>query len=222
MSFAANFRGWVRQDGLLPALRYVRHLISERSHERRYGIATKERVDLGQHGYDSRYVGHHPTPYKALKTIFRDLPYEHGDQEVLVDFGSGAGRSTLVACMVHPFKAAHGVELVPELVKLAQENRQQIKVKLACEDIRFVQSNAVDYALPDDATVCFLFNPFKGDLLQKVLQNIQASIGASPRAVLIVYVNPTMEDPPCWMERIRVISTYPFVCHVYRAEPARA
>ncbi len=216
MKLALNVWEYLTAHGLRKTLVYARHWISEKLHERRYGISTQKQADLGPLGYDSQYVSHDPSPYRALKSIFRALPFREGD--VLIDYGSGAGRSSLFAASMYPYKTIIGVELLPSLISLAERNLQEIKVELACKDVRFVQANAMAFTPPTDATISFLFNPFTGEVLRQVLENIRISLAASPRPFLIVILNPSEFERPPWMKQMTRLRTYPFDCEIYQTD----
>lgn len=218
MKLVLNAWEFLTTHGLGETLVYARYWISEKLHERRYGISTQKRVDLAPLGYDSQYVPHDPSPYRALKAIFRALPIREGD--VLIDYGSGAGRSSLVAASMYPFKTVIGVELLPSLISLAEHNLQGIKVELACKDVRFVQANAMAFEPPSDSTIAFFFNPFTGDVLQQVLENIRVSLTTSPRPFVIAILNPSDFERPPWMKQMTTLRTYPYDCEIYQTDVA--
>jgi trans-aconitate methyltransferase len=216
MKLALNAWEFLTTHGFKETFVYARYWVSEKLHERHYGILTQKEVDMASLGYDSQYVPHDPSPYRALKTIFQALPFREGD--VLIDYGSGAGRSSLVAARMYPFKRVIGVELLPSLVSLAERNLRQVRLELACKDVRFLQADAMAYTLPPDATIAFLFNPFTGEVLRQVLDNILTSLVTAPRPFLIAILNPSDFERPSWMKWMTTVRTYPYDCEIYRAE----
>jgi hypothetical protein len=52
-----------------------------------------------------------------------------------------------------------------------------------------VNADAAVYPIEPDQNVFLIFNPFDASLLIKVLENIQASLQANPRTMLISFFN---------------------------------
>ena len=52
-----------------------------------------------------------------------------------------------------------------------------------CPEREIVTIDATHYAIPDDATVIFMFSPFWGDALTAVLNNILSSVKRVPRTL---------------------------------------
>ncbi|MEM8948043.1 MAG: class I SAM-dependent methyltransferase [Pseudomonadota bacterium] len=212
----------LRQDGLKTTWDYSQHWCSERFHDWRHGLSTRQWVELAPFGYDENYHQHDAAPYRDLKRIFRALPFDPGADEVLVDYGSGAGRVVLMAAATLPFKSIIGVELLPSLIALAEENRQRCKSPLICEDITFVESDAMAYALPPEATKAFFFNPFAGPVLETVLDNLHRQFLAAPRPLTIVFLNPGRARPiieqRSWMRPTRTLTDLRYPCQFYEAD----
>lgn len=68
------------------------------------------------------------------------------------------------------------------------------------------------FAVPDDMTVAYLYNPFTDDLFRTVLTRIGDSLDRVPRDLTLVYVNPRMAAD--------VLATGRFV-HVRTSRPRR-
>lgn len=108
---------------------------------------------------------------------------------VFVDFGSGKGRTLLLASRM-PFKQVIGVEFSPELHEVAVRNiRSLAREDLACADVRSVLADAAEFDLPSDPLVCYFFNPFSADIMSCVLSNIRRSLEAVPRKTYVVYLH---------------------------------
>ena len=212
----------LRQDGLRATWNYSHHWCSEAFHDWRYGISTRQGVDLTPFGYDENYNEHDPAPYRDLKRIFSALPFDDMAKEVLVDYGSGAGRVVLTAGMLLPFDSIVGVELFPSLIDIAERNRRCCKSQLICDDIRFIECDAATYVLPREATKAFFFNPFAGPVLEKVLDNIHEAVMATPQSLSIVFLNPKraqsiIEQRP-WMVPTKSLTDLRYPCQFYRVE----
>src|SRR5262249_36015932 len=98
----------------------------------------------------------------------------------------GMGRVVCLAA-TYPFRSVIGVELSASLCLIAKRNIDNVRLKLRCQEIKIVNVNAVDYTVPDEVSVMFFFNPFRGPVMEKVLANIMVSLRAKPRRVLILF-----------------------------------
>lgn len=160
--------------------------------DKRYGIDTDGSLtaaDLRLLDPDSR--GYAPA---YLSTLPRILPHRQVDcDDVFVDIGSGKGRVVLQAALRYPFRRVYGVELAPELHEIALRNLEAIRDRLRCRDVRLVCGDALQFPIPDDASVFFFANPFVGELFGKVVDRLVESLEANPRRMRIVYVNPHEE-----------------------------
>ncbi|MBI1840254.1 MAG: methyltransferase domain-containing protein [Verrucomicrobia bacterium] len=107
-----------------------------------------------------------------------------------VDIGSGKGRVLMLAPRAG-FKKVVGIEFSPELCAIARRNLElyQAKTGLAC-NVEIVESDASQYSYTPDQTVFYMFNPFDGILVEKVVRKIGASIQASPRPCWLIYLAP--------------------------------
>jgi predicted RNA methylase len=114
-----------------------------------------------------------------------------GANDVLVDFGCGDGRVLLEAAERYPFRRVVGVEAVPELAEAARrllERNEHLLGRCAWE---IVEADVVDWEIPDDVTVAYLFDPFTGPVLDAVVAGLEESVERAPRRVRIVYVTPS-------------------------------
>ena len=109
------------------------------------------------------------------------------------------GRALCLAAL-YPFRSVIGVELSPELCKIAQQNVDRIKAKLRCQDVQIVNGNAIKYKVPSDVSIIYFFNPFVGEVMRKVLDNIalslRAAAGASPSCSMGRYPAKLLETRP--------------------------
>ena len=135
----------------------------------------------------NRYM---PTPARTLRSILSRLPVDL-DEFVFVDLGSGKGRTMLVAAEFS-FKEIVGVEMSPELVEVALRNvRAYRNVQQKCFDIDALCMDAADYEIPDDDCVFFMYNPFEGAVMERVVASIRRSYEHRPRRLYVIYYHPT-------------------------------
>lgn len=125
--------------------------------------------------------------YRILKR--RDV----GPDDVLVDFGSGMGLVVYQAAVRYPLKRVEGVELSPQLSRIASGNIDRNRHKFRCRDVRLITCNALDYRIPDDMTIAYMFNPFSGAVFADVLGHIMDSLAKNPRRLRLIYFNPVEE-----------------------------
>lgn len=112
------------------------------------------------------------------------------DRDVFLDLGSGMGRG-VVRAATYPFRKVIGVEIAPELNDIARRNVERAKSKLACKDIELITSDCSAYCIPPEVTVIFMFNPFGGHILRKVIENIRKSLAVEERRLQVILVNRT-------------------------------
>lgn len=206
----------------------ARRLVGQLLFERRYGVRTAELIKLERFGLagDER-VYYVPANWTTLrKTLKRG---DVGPDDVFIDFGAGMGRMVLEATRL-PFKRVIGVELSPELHQISRENLVQTTVRRRCADVELVCSDVLDYDIPDDVSVVFFNNPFRGSVFESVIKRLLESVDSAPRPVRVIYYNPA-EAP--FLEstgRFRLVGTYrqswrsrgegPFgITHVYEITP---
>lgn len=110
-----------------------------------------------------------------------------------LDLGSGKGRILLMAAD-YPFQKIVGVELLPSLDAVAQENLRRYKSESQkCFFIESFCADAVTFSLPETPLVIYLFNPFPESGLRQFVGNLQHSFHKHPRTLYVLYYNPLME-----------------------------
>jgi hypothetical protein len=135
---------------------------------------------------------HHASSWLQLRRALRGAAITTDD--VLVDFGSGMGRMVYVAARHYPFGRVVGVEISQRFNDVALANLEHARPRLRCQDVQIVTADATEFAVPDDMTYAYMFNPFGGEIFEAVLANIVASLDRRPRRVTLCYLHPQMED----------------------------
>lgn len=152
-------------------------------------------------GWRDRLLGAFHSPYQPTDAVlFHEmigaLPGQAGFDFrgfVFIDLGSGKGRALLMASD-YPFRRIVGVELLPALHRVAQDNlgkygseaQKGFAILSICGD-------ATEFAFPVDPIVLFLFNPFPEFGLRRVIANLERSLREHPRTILVLYHNPLLE-----------------------------
>jgi hypothetical protein len=109
---------------------------------------------------------------------------------VLVDFGCGKGRIVHQAAK-WPLKRVIGVEMSTELASFAQSLVATHRNEYRCQSVEIVVCDAAHFQVPDDLTIAYLFDPFRGKTLGPLLRNLIESIDSCPRRVRLIYLKPT-------------------------------
>lgn len=113
---------------------------------------------------------------------------------IFIDLGSGKGRTLLMASD-YPFRKIIGVELLPELNQVAQENlRKYSSPNQKCRTLESICGDACAFEFPAERIVLYLFNPVSKSHLARVIGNLEHSLTTNPRKVLVLYHNPEHEE----------------------------
>ncbi len=147
-------------------------------------------------GWRNRLLGVFHSPYQPTEpTLFHEMlaaleiEYSHF---TFIDLGSGKGRTLLMASE-YSFRRVLGVELLPELNLLAQQNiREYQSDARKCAEVESLCADARDFIFPAGPLLVYLFNPLLESGLAQVVRNLERSIQANPRPVVMLYHNPLL------------------------------
>lgn len=161
----------VRTSGLVAG----RHLKSGHPHDR----------------HVTAYYGVAPSVFQTLiKRWRRSRPTPRMQETTFVDLGAGMGRAVLLASELG-FKAVVGVELHPTLARIARKNVSLWRAAgRERSPVRIFEGDAVEFALPAGPVLVFLFNPFGGAVLRRLLKGWRRDL---PRDLDLLYVNNEQE-----------------------------
>jgi SAM-dependent methyltransferase len=114
-----------------------------------------------------------------------------GPRDVFVDYGSGKGRVLLHASR-RPFARVIGIELDPEDCAFARRNLAAAAAarRVRAAAVEVLEVDASSWPVPDDVTVVYMFNPFKGEVFAAVVSRLIESLDRRPRPLTLVYANP--------------------------------
>jgi SAM-dependent methyltransferase len=133
-----------------------------------------------------------PTDPALFREMLTSLNIDFGNF-VFIDIGSGKGRTLLMASD-YPFRRIIGVELLPELNRVARENIGKYNSDSQhCFVLESIRADARDFVFPPEPTVLYLFNPLPEPGLVQVIANLERSLQEHPRALLVIYHNPALE-----------------------------
>ena len=155
----------------------------------------------GAVAWRDRLLGILHSPYQPTEpTLFREMIatlQQNADldlsQLTFIDLGSGKGRTLLMASD-YPFRRIVGVELLPTLHQIAQENLTHYKnSSQQCFALQTQCTDATAFVFPEEPLLLYLFNPFPESGLRKTIQNLENSLRGHPRATFVLYHNPLLE-----------------------------
>jgi SAM-dependent methyltransferase len=187
---------------LAPLARFTRRRLKRRKlrqlsaegFDEEHGTDTAAVLVGREHGPAVTRSGHFVSRYEttsvaAIRVPLDSLTLELSDF-VFVDLGCGKGKPLLVAAG-YPFRKLIGIDISEACVETARRNIacygpepvDPSRFELAVQDVE-------DFVFPDCPMVIYLFNSFPAKLLKAIVANLERSIVAKPRPVVIIYVNP--------------------------------
>jgi len=129
------------------------------------------------------YQSHHP---ELIRAAIGSLGVRYEDFS-FVDYGCGKGRVLLVAAEF-PFRKIIGLEFAPQLAERARENLKTYRAKnLKCTDMQVVTADATEYELAAEPQVLYFYSPFAPDVLNQVIDKVEASVKRSPGELLVLF-----------------------------------
>src|SRR5262245_42122625 len=158
-----------------------RYFEAQRRFDRRMGVETSDTlhsdkldasVDARRHA--SGYEATSPAAFRSIMSTLTRLrvPLE---RYAFLDMGSGKA-AVLLYALHYPFRRILGVELSARLHAIAQRNLEaarRLNPRLASRPVDNVCMDVTTYPLPPEPVICFLYNPFKGVTLDRVVENVR-------------------------------------------------
>jgi SAM-dependent methyltransferase len=143
--------------------------------------------------FHSPYQPTEPALFHEMMEGLKHLANLDLSEFTFLDLGCGKGRTLLMASD-YPFRRIVGVELLPNLAYVAEENLRVYKSESQkCFSIECVCADAVKFPLPGTPLILYLFNPFPETGLRQFLGHLERSIIENPRPVCLLYHNPVLE-----------------------------
>jgi predicted RNA methylase len=158
---------------------------------RRRGLDTAGR-DGAVYGAEGHSFGYVPTSWRVLREVF-----PHGSvspADVLLDYGSGKGRTAIWVAARFQLRRVIGVDVDEGAQKAAQENLARWQGRLRCKSVQFICADATEFEVPDDVSIVYFYNPFGGDVFDRALGKVRASLARRPRSLQVIYVYPLMHE----------------------------
>ncbi len=183
------------------------------------GITTMAELQIvGQHRlYGLPHIASDPDEFSEALASLR---IRHEDY-FFIDLGSGKGRALLLA-LSFPFPRIIGVEFAFELHRTAQANLMRFAATHGdVSRISLVHNDAAEFELPPVPLVIYLYNPFSGYVMKKVVDRVLRSYSDLPRPIYIIYANAFLEN--LWVDRgftvLRRGKSFSLLCLLKPAKP---
>ncbi|MBX3396067.1 MAG: class I SAM-dependent methyltransferase [Phycisphaerae bacterium] len=188
LSKIRNLSALYRSKGFAATRNYVWERVASAWNERHLGIETTRIVEKAEMNIDNAEFAHYiPMTFGSLRRCLARVTIRP-DEDVFIDYGCGKGRIVVVAATM-PFRRVLGVEISPQLAKIAERNVSSAARRLACRDVRIIVHDATTYEVPDELTFAFFFNPFTEGLFSQVLARLRESLDRRPRRFTLIYGN---------------------------------
>jgi hypothetical protein len=129
-----------------------------------------------------------PTPATSIRRMFTELDVNFREF-TFVDIGSGKGIALLIASE-YPFHSIIGVEFAEELHRTADRNIRRYRGRRRCHNIRSEHCDAREFKFPDDPLILYFFNPFRDQVMARVMSNLLESVRGNPREVILACQTP--------------------------------
>jgi SAM-dependent methyltransferase len=131
-----------------------------------------------------------PSGVEEILATVLEVPVQPDDE--FVDLGSGLGRVVILAHLLCGARA-RGVEIQEPLVRSARAR----SAELALAAVSFVHANAADAEL--DGSIFFLYAPFNGEMLTRVVRRLEHV--ARRRPIVVCAVGLEFPDLPWLLPR---------------------
>src|SRR5215469_1020975 len=173
---------------LIPPGKRTQTLESE--FDRKFHVDTSGEIHLSELAIQSPSSAfgnsYQPSAPKEFFEMLGAVDIKYNDY-TFIDFGSGKGLVILLASS-YPFRKIIGVEFSPELHRIAEQNVCNYQnPSQQCQNIELLVGDVVDYRIPVEPEVLYLFNPFNEKVMEVLVANIRRSLELQPRSVFILY-----------------------------------
>jgi SAM-dependent methyltransferase len=206
--------------------------------DERFGVETSGLIyDLSSgHQHDACNNGYFavaPSVFHAIMGVMAEQLHLDWRRFCFVDVGSGKGRALLLASD-YPFRETIGVELSPELNRVARANIARYAAATHRPPAVSMQGDATEFLWPPGPLVVYMWNAFTRPVMEQVVHNLKTSLAQQPRELYLVYIHPELESMlaelpwliPLWRDELAMseedYAAWPFptraeVCAIYRA-----
>ncbi len=174
-------------------IRYVRDGRIVDDFDRQYGTdtaATRPIWQLDVSSKNARFgVRYQPSNESDIEAA-RDFIGQSPDRFTFIDLGSGKGRCLIIAARLG-FRSVVGVEFARELSEIAQSNLKKVGFETALA----LHMDATDYVFPPGPMLVYMYNPFRAEVMSKVIDNLRQRCSQRPGDdIYVVYLRPECRE----------------------------
>jgi SAM-dependent methyltransferase len=154
-----------------------------------YELPTGHQHDV----YNNGYFAVAPSVFHAVMHAMEERLHLDFERFTFADAGSGKGRALLLASD-YAFREIIGIELSPELERVARANIARYRGARHHPPVTSLQGDAADFAWPAGPLVVYMWNAFTRPVMERLFQNLEASLAQQPRELYLVYIHPELES----------------------------
>ena len=163
-----------------------------------HGVETSGRIGgshLGAgHAHDvfnTAYVGVPPSRLRDAVAQWREVAGDRRMSEyAFFDVGCGKGRAVMLASAMG-FRECAGVELDPGLAAVSRRNLEAwARTGTARCPVRIMEGDATEVALPELPLLVYVYNPFRGPVVRRMLERLEAHAGERVGEMDLIYLIP--------------------------------
>src|ERR1700678_53793 len=145
-----------------------------------YELSSGHQHDL----YNNGYFAVAPSVFHAIMRAMLERLHLDFQRFGFVDLGSGKGRALLLASD-YPFREIIGVELSPDLDRIARSNIARSSeakgVRLPDTPVISMQGDATDFSWPPGPLIVYMWNAFSQPVMERIFRNLENSLKEEPR-----------------------------------------
>jgi len=158
-------------------------------------------------------VRYEATPVNFFHSVVSKLALDY-PATVFIDFGSGKGRTLLLACR-YPFHSIIGIEISPALCEIANDNinrylaghKTSSEIAILCKGIEEFEYDGL--SIPAHLLV-YIFNPCTGLVLAPAVEKLSRLVSQGV-SVTIIYLNPVWLEVlmnASWLKQVKYGETF--------------
>jgi len=160
-----------------------------RSFDHKYGVRTSGHIELSETSFDpsklDKATAYGPVNAWGFRKLLQmlNLPKSFA----FVDLGCGLGRACIIAAE-YGFAKVTGVELAPELCKVARENVSKCSVPAARKlPIEIIEGDVLDYCDNSNDDIYFMYRAFSLEFLHDVLAKLVQRAISRKKSFTVIY-----------------------------------
>lgn len=178
----------IKKYGLKTVLKRIKYYLHNYYYEMYFGVKTSGNLNLDELRYNNKknLQSYEPAGYEIIDKLINIIEVDFSESTFL-DYGCGKGRAVIVAAQ-YPFNKIIGIDLSDNLTDIAKHNVVIMKHKVA-SSVNIINIDAIDYQIPDCVNIVYFFNPFVGEILDNIINNIFISYHRAPRKLYVLFIN---------------------------------